>query len=65
MTIYYVDGEEYFSLSEAKKQMRQKNCKGTKVKVYSNGDWVPCGEITLNGSNKSFITNTRMKQPNY
>ena len=40
---------------------------GSKTKVYGNGDWVPCGPITLKGSNATFIANSprNMKKPNY
>lgn len=72
MTIYYVSNgldfaEDFFSLSAAKKAMRENNAKCWKTKVYSNGDSVPCGEITLKGSNKTFIANSprNMKQANY
>lgn len=38
---------------------------GSKTKVWSNGDWENCGEITLTGSNKTFFANARMTKPNY
>lgn len=60
--------DEVYSVSAAKKIMKEHpGATASKVKVYSNGDWVNCGEITLNGSNKSFIANSprNMKQPNY
>ena len=40
---------------------------GDKTKIYSNGDWVPCGPIVLKGSNKTFIANSpkSMKKSNY
>ena len=65
MTVYYVDGIEYYSLREAKKAMKETGKPGTKYKIYANGDFVNCGEITLNGSNKSFIANTKMTKDNY
>lgn len=77
MTIYSVywkdengepQSETCYTLTEAKKLMRQHpGATGSKTKVYSNGDWVNCGEITLNGSNKTFIANSprNMKKPNY
>lgn len=76
MTIYSVtwveDGErkfgECYTLTEAKKLMRQHpGASGSKTKVYSNGDWVPCGEITLKGSNATYIANSprNMKKANY
>ena len=35
------------------------------TKIFSNGDFENLGEITLKGSNKHFIANTRMTKPNY
>ena len=60
--------DEVYSISEAKKIMKaHPGATGNKVKVYSNGDWVNCGEIKLKGSNKSFIANSprNMKHSNY
>ena len=60
--------EEVYSVSCAKKLMKQHpGSSGSKVKVYSNGDWVNCGPIELKGSNKTFIANSpkNMKQANY
>jgi len=67
MTIYYVGDQQFFKASSAKKYMRETGLTGSKVKVYSNGDWIPMGEITLKGSNKSFIANSprNMKKSNY
>lgn len=76
MTIYSVTWEEngerkyedVYTLSAAKKLMRQHDgAKGMKTKVYSNGEWVNCGEITLNGSNATYIANSprNMKNKNY
>ena len=76
MTIYSVydktskESETYYSLSAAKKAMKElikqgHEVSGSKTKIYSNGDWIPCGEITLTGSNKTFIANTRMTKANY
>ena len=65
MTIYNVGDKQFFNISAAKKEMRETNQKGFKTKYYANGDWVPCGEIVLKGSNKTFIANTRMTKPNY
>ena len=72
-TVYYKkDGknicETIYSLSEAKKIMKANpGSTGDKTKVYSNGDWVPCGPIVLKGSNKTFIANSpkSMKKSNY
>ena len=76
MTICYVNwkdengvhSEECYSVSSAKKLMKEHpGATGSKIKVYSNGDWVNCGEITLKGSNKTFIANSprNMKYANY
>ena len=63
-TGYY---EEFFNLTAAKKAMKENNAKGLKFKIYSNGEWVNCGEITLKGSNKTYIANSprNMKKANY
>lgn len=74
MTIYNVYWKEnnekqcetVYSLSAAKKLMKEHpGSVGEKTKVYSNGEWVPCGRITLKGSNKTFIANTKMSKANY
>lgn len=57
--------EEFHSLSEAKKAMREHNATGSITKVWKNGDWEPAGEITLSGSNKTFMANTRQKVAGY
>lgn len=70
-TIYWKENNEnqcetVYSLSAAKKLMKEHpGSIGDKTKVYSNGEWVPCGPITLKGSNKTFIANSKMTQPNY
>ena len=77
MTLYNVNwkdengkpqSETCYTLTEAKKLMRKHpGATGSKTKVYSNGDWVPCGPITLKGSNATFIANSprNMKKANY
>lgn len=76
MTIYNVtdktsnESETFFSVAEAKRWMRERikmghEVVGSKTKVYSNGDWVPLGEITLKGSNAVLIANSSMTKPNY
>ena len=62
--------ETFYSLASAKKRMKQlikegHEVSGSKTKIYANGDWEPCGEITLTGSNKSFMANTRQTKPGY
>ena len=59
MTLYYVGEEEFTSLSAAKKRMRETGKEGEKVKVYADGEWVPCGPIALTGSNRCHIVGTR------
>lgn len=57
--------EDFYSLSAAKKAMKENNAKGFITKFYSNGDWVNCGEIQLAGSNKTFVANTRQTTKSY
>lgn len=64
------ESETFYSVSAAKKRMKQliaegHEVSGSKTKIYANGDWVPCGEITLTGSNKTFVANTRQKKAGY
>ena len=59
MTLYYVGDEEFTNLTNAKAKMTATGLKGYKVKVYSNGEWIPCGEIKLNGSNRCKIAGER------
>jgi hypothetical protein len=67
MTQYIVGSETYYNVSAAKKEMKRTGLPGYKYKIYSDGEWVPCGEIVLKGSNKTFIANSprNMKQANY
>lgn len=70
MTLYTVTNdngyyEEFFTLTAAKKAMKEFCGRGFKTKIYSNGDEVPMGEITIKGSNKGFVANSRMTKPNY
>ncbi len=62
--------ETFCSVAAAKKRMKQllkegHEVSGSKTKVYSNGDWVPCGEITLTGSNAVFVANTKQTKAGY
>lgn len=57
--------EDFFTLPEAKKAMRENNAKGFITKVWSNGDWEPMGEIKLTGRNKTFAANTRQEKASY
>lgn len=57
--------EEFYNLPDAKKAMKEHNAKGYITKIYSNGDWVNCGEIVLKGNNKTFIANTKQTTKGY
>ena len=59
--------EDFFCIKAAKAAMRKHDADGFITKVYSNGDFVECGEIKLKGSNKRFIANSpgKMKKPGY
>lgn len=64
------ESETCCSLTAAKKWMRERMKQGHKVsgqkyKVYSDGDFVNCGSISLTGSNKSFVANTRQTKRGY
>jgi GH25 family lysozyme M1 (1,4-beta-N-acetylmuramidase) len=70
MTEYYVtDGKDYterfYKLTDAKRAMKEHGARGYKTKIYANGDFVDCGEITLKGDNRTWIANTRMNRANY
>ena len=58
----------FHSLAPAKKLIRENlsKYKGSSItKIYANGDWEPCGEIKLSGSNKTFMANTRQTKAGY
>lgn len=57
--------ETFYTLSAAKKAMKEHNAQGGITKVWANGDWEPMGPITLKGSNKTFCANTRQKVASY
>ena len=71
MKIYTVENQEsgyrdeFTSLTEAKKAMREHDAQGFITKVWANGDWEPMGEIKLNGSNKTMCANFRQKKAGY
>lgn len=71
MRIYTVSNdqgycEEFYSLSAAKKAMKEHNAKGFITVIRSNGDWEPMGEIKLKGSNASMLAGaTRQTTCNY
>lgn len=56
----------FYNLSSAKAFMKEKpNSIGTIYKTWANGDFECVGVITLKGSNKTFVANTKQKQENY
>ena len=64
------DSQTFYSLAAAKKWMRERikqghEVRGQKYKVYSDGDFVNCGTISLTGNNKSFVANTRQTKKGY
>lgn len=65
-TIIYDNGNDdrVYSLTECKKIMKATGARAFKTKIYSNGDFIFCGEVVTKGSNKSFIAN-KMTKPNY
>lgn len=79
MTICHVYSEsanydkEWYSVADAKRDMKRlikegyTDVHGNKTKVWANGEWENCGEITLSGSNATFIANSpkNMKKANY
>lgn len=64
-------GETLYTLSAAKKLMKQKiaegmnNVSGSITKIWANGDWENCGAIQLTGRNTTFVTNTRQQARSY
>lgn len=64
------ESDTFYSLTGAKKWMKERmklghGVEGYKYKVYSNGDTVNNGRIVLQGSNKSFVANSKQKKPGY
>lgn len=62
--------ETFFTLTAAKKWMRERiklghEVTGSITKIWSNGDWEPCGEIKLTATNKTLIANTKQKKEGY
>lgn len=59
---------ETHSLNFAKKIIKENinKYKGSAIyKFWNNGDFENLGEINLNGSNKTFVANTKQKKENY
>ncbi|CAG9891151.1 hypothetical protein BOVA713_634 [Bacteroides ovatus] len=49
-----------------RERIKQKHeVSGQKYRVYSDGEFVNCGSISLTGSNKSFVANTRQTKKGY
>ena len=64
------ESETFCSLNAAKKEMRERmkqdhKVSGQKYRVYADGEFVNCGSISLTGSNKSFVANTRQTKKGY
>lgn len=58
----------FFNLSTAKKFIKDnldKYAGSSITKIWANGDWENLGEIKLNGSNKTFVANTRQTKKSY
>ena len=51
--------------SRAKKAMKEHNAKGYIYKIYSNGDMVSCGEISIKSNNKTFVANSKQNIKSY
>ncbi len=76
MTYYTVNDattkerDEFYTLTEAKRWMRERmkqghEVSGSKTKVWANGDFEPCGPITITGHNRTFMANAGMAKANY
>ena len=65
------ESETFWSLTAAAKRWMRERIKqkhkvsGQKYRVYSDGEFVNCGSISLTGSNKSFVANTRQTKKGY
>jgi hypothetical protein len=58
----------FFNLTSAKKLIKDnldKYAGSSITKIWANGDWENLGEIKLNGSNKTFVANTKQVVANY
>lgn len=63
-----VESVTFYSLAPAKKLIKANldKYKGSCItKVWSNGDFENLGEIKLDGSNKTYIANTRQTKAGY
>ena len=64
------ESEAIYSLAGAKRWMKERQKLGHKVsgqkyKIYSDGETVNCGAINLQGSNKSFVANSKQTKAGY
>ncbi|MDR2814645.1 MAG: hypothetical protein LBB79_08360 [Prevotellaceae bacterium] len=57
--------DEFYNLTAAKAAMKANDARGVIYKIYSGGDFVNCGEITLAGNNKTFVANSRQEKSGY
>lgn len=58
--------QTFYNLMKAKSFMKEHpGSTGVIYKTWSNGDFECVGVITLKGSNKTFVANTKQKQENY
>lgn len=65
---HYEKEREFYTATEAKKFIKEhldifEGC--SIMKVYSNGDWISCGELNVNGNNSRFIANSERGMENY
>ena len=64
------ESETFCSWNGAKNWMRERmkqdhKVSGQKYRVDADGEFVNCGSISLTGSNKSFVANTRQTKKGY
>lgn len=58
----------FSTLKEAKRMIKEhmdKYAGSCITKTWSNGDWENLGEISLRGSNRTFVANTRQRKESY
>lgn len=53
-----IERETFYTLTPAKQWMKQREgSTGSITKVWSNGEWEPCGKIELKGRNSVKMSN--------
>ena len=62
--------EEFYTLTEAKKWMRDRirqghEVTGSKTRVWADGEWEVMGPIELSTNNRVLVANTRMTKAGY